>query len=162
MSGVGEPRLRRIFARAALRLLRLCAARVPRAPAVEDPPAGDSLFLFKTKPNKKTSENLFGERSDAQRTSPLLLSLSCYLSRPVVWGESARGPTPHQRDLAGGRGPLSWCLGWSVGEPSELGAGARCACVLVSCVTWRLWKPFGVREGQNRPADLALLRMSGI
>lgn len=51
-------------------------------------------------------------------------SLSCYLSRPVVWGESARGPTPHQRDLAGGRGPFSWCLGWSVGEPSELGAGA--------------------------------------
>lgn len=41
--------------RARVRLLRPSAVRVPSAPAVEDPPPGTLLFLFETKPNKKTS-----------------------------------------------------------------------------------------------------------
>lgn len=32
-------------------------------------------------------------------------SFSCYLSRPVVWGESARGPPPPEGTGWGGAGP---------------------------------------------------------
>lgn len=37
---------------------------------------------------------------------------SCYLSRPVVWGESVRGPNPTRSSRLWGRGPFSWCTPW--------------------------------------------------
>lgn len=61
-------------------------------------------------------------------------SLSCYLSRPVVWGESARGPTPHQRDLAGGRGPAQLVSRLECGGAVRIGCGSQCGWVRCACV----------------------------
>lgn len=100
MSGVGEPRLRRVFARTALRLLRPSAARVPGAPAVADPLLGT---LFSPKPNqtKRLLETCLGRDQMPNGLAPSY-SFSCYLSRPVVWGESARGPPPPEGTGWGG------------------------------------------------------------
>lgn len=77
------------------------AALVPAAPA-----ARNSCFLFekqaKAKKKKKRLSNLFGERSDAQRTRPLPHSL--LLSEPPCGlGENQPGEsTPTRRSRLGG------------------------------------------------------------
>lgn len=122
-----------VSSRAAVRQLGPSAARVPSARAVAEQPLGTSapclFFLFKNKQNKKTSKPVW-ERSDAQRTSPLLLSL--LLSEPPcgLGRISSAPPTPDQRQPAGGRGSLSWCPPWSEGsrqnwvrEPVQSGEG---------------------------------------
>lgn len=76
---------------------------------------------------------------------------SCYLSRPVVWGESVRGPTPTRGSRLGGAGPAqrvypvernrqNWV--WEqVSRGREVsGSGA----------TMGLWTLLGVRGGWNR------------
>lgn len=74
--------------------------------------------------------------------APLLLFLFCYLSRPVVWGESARGPTP-----TGG----NW-----------LGGGARSAGVSVGVWGSRQnWVRVPVQLGEMRPGVLCYLEVVG-
>lgn len=76
---------------------------------------------------------------------------SCYLSRPVVWGESVWGPTPTRGSRLGRRGPLSWCPPWSEGsrqnwvwKPGQSGEGCSW-----SDATMALWKLFGMRGEWN-------------
>lgn len=89
---------------------------------------------------------------------------SCYLSRPVVWGESVRGPTPTRGSrLGGGRGPLSGCTPWSernrqnwVWEQVSWGRE-----VSGFGATMGLWTLLGVRGEWNGLVVFALLRVSG-
>lgn len=55
-----------------------------------------------------------------------LLFLLCYLSRPVVWGESVLGPTP-TRGSRLGAGPIQLVSPVECGEPSELGDRGQCS-----------------------------------
>lgn len=102
--GGGAPSVRLsapVSSRAAVRRLRRSAARVPGAGAVAESLLGTlALALFSSETSKtKRLSNLFGERSDAQRTSPHLLFL--LLSEPFCGlGRISPGAHPHQRQPA--------------------------------------------------------------
>lgn len=94
-----------VSSRAAVRRLGRSTARV-RAPELWQNRRWELLLsLFKKKKKQvKRFSNLFGERSDAQRTSPLLLPL--LLSEPPCGlGRISLGAHPHQRQPAGEAGP---------------------------------------------------------
>lgn len=79
---------------------------LPRAGAVAEPPLGTlarSLFSLQKQAKQKDFQTCLGRDRMPNGLAPSF-SLSCYLSRPVVWGESARGAHPHQRQPAGGAG----------------------------------------------------------
>lgn len=127
--GGGAPSVRLsapVSSRAALRCLGRSAARVPGAGAVAEAPLGTlafSLFSSKTSKTKRLS-NLFGERSDAQRTSPLLLPL--LLSEPPCGlGRISPGAHPHQRQPAGGGGALSAGVPRGVRGTVRIGYGSK-------------------------------------
>lgn len=93
-----------VSSRAAVRRLGRSTARVPGAGAVAEPALGTLTFSLLKKKKVKRFSNLFGERSDAQRTSPLLLPL--LLSEPPCGlGRISLGAHPHQRQPAGEAGP---------------------------------------------------------
>lgn len=98
------------------------------------------LFFFSSKPNqtKRLLETCLGRDQMPNGPAPSYSFLFCYLSRPVVWGESARGPTP-----TGG----NW-----------LGGGARSAGVSVGVWGSRQnWVRVPVQLGEMRPGGLVLL-----
>lgn len=82
-----------------------------------------SLTLFSSETSKtKRLSNLFGERSDAQRTSPLLLSL--LLSEPPCGlGRIRPRAHPHQRQPAWGAGPRSAGVPRGVRGTVRIGCG---------------------------------------
>lgn len=118
-----------VSSRAAVRRLGPSAARVSGVRAVAEPPLGTPALsrFFSSQTNKtKRFSNLFGERSDAQRTSPLLLSL--LLSEPPCGlGRISPGAHPHLRQPVGRRGPFSWCPPWSAGSRQNWVRGASAA-----------------------------------
>lgn len=133
VSRVGEPRLcvclRRVFARSLEVSVAVCCACPPRSSCCRTT-AGNSCSLFfslKTSKTKRLS-NLFGERSDAQRTSPL--SFSLLLSElPCGLGRISQGAHSHQREPAGGGARSAGVPRGVRGTHSELGAGASAVCM---------------------------------
>lgn len=89
--------------------------------------------------------------------------LSCYLRRPVVWGESARGPTPIRGSRLGG-GARSAGVPRGVRGAVRIGCGSQCSRgrdVSGFGATMGLWKVFGLRGGRNRLVVVfALMRVS--
>lgn len=81
--------------RAAVGHLGPSAARVPGARAVAEPPLGTptpSCFSLQKQTKQKDFQTCLGRDRMPNGLAPSFPS--CYLSCPVVWGESARRPTP--------------------------------------------------------------------
>lgn len=88
---------------------------------------------------------------------------SCYLSRPVVWGESALGPTPTRGSRLGG-GAHSAGVPLGVRGALRIGDGSQCSQgrdVSESGGTVGLWKYLEAWGGRHRLVVFALLRVSG-
>lgn len=108
--------------RAAVGHLGPSAARVPGARAVAKPPLGTptpSLFSLQKQTKQKDFQTCLGERSDAQRTSPLLSLLLSEL--PCGLGRISPEAHPHRSSRLGG-GARSAGVPRGVREPTELGA----------------------------------------
>lgn len=113
------PRLRAHSLEASVAVCRAC----PRRSSLGGSTAGNSLFSSNPNQTKRLLETCLGRD---QMPNGLAPSYSFLLlpEPPCGLGRISQGPTPTRGNWLGGRGSLSWCLGWSVGEPSELGAGA--------------------------------------
>lgn len=104
--GGGAPSVRLsapVSSRAAGRCLGPSAARVSGGRAVAEPTLGTpafSRFSFHKQVKQKDFETCLGRDRMPNGLAPSFFS--CYLSRPVVWGESALGPTPTRGSRLGG------------------------------------------------------------
>lgn len=134
------------------------SARVP-APGAPTP---SPLSLQKQTKQKRLS-NLFGERSDAQRTSPLLSLLLSEL--PCGLGRIGPEAHPHRSRRLGG-GARSAGVPRGARGAAGLGFGSQCPAgrggsSLGSGATPGLWKLSGARGGRDGLVVFALLRMPG-
>lgn len=128
--GGGAPSVRLsapVSSRVALRRLGRSAARVPGAGAVAEPPLGTlafSLFSLQKQAKQKDFQTCLGRDQMPNGLAPSSFP-SCYLSRPVVWGESVRGPTPTRGSRLGGGGAHSAGVPRGVRGTVRIGYGSK-------------------------------------
>lgn len=117
------PCLRAHSLEASAAVCRACPQRSSRGGTT----AGNSLFSSRPTQTKRLLETCLGRDHMPNGLAPSCSS-SCYLSRPVVWGESARAH-PHQRELAGGAGPAQLVSRLECGGAVRIGCGSQCSWV---------------------------------
>ena len=128
--GGGVPSVRLsapVSSREAVRRLGPSAARVSGDRAVAEPPLGTpalSHFSLHKQAKQKDFQTCLGRDRMPNGLAPSFFP-SCYLSRPVVWGESARGPTPTRGSRLGG-GAHSAGVPRGARGAVRIGGGSQC------------------------------------
>lgn len=113
------PRLRAHSLEASAAACRACPRRSSRGGST----AGNSLFSSNPNQTKRLLETCLGRDQMPNGLAPSY-SFSCYLSRPVVWGESARGPPPPE-GTGWGAGPAQLVSRLECGGAVRIGCGSQ-------------------------------------